>query len=188
MMVLGLVIQKPDTPAGVALRLAEQFPTAHFPTNSAHTNLPSMKDKGFVRLIKEGPTPSLHCYEVTRQGCDHFRSWIRNSVRLPPTIRDALQGKLEFVELEDLPALLRTVRVEEAAYIAASSAARARVLEEQGARRRARGRPVDPRVKLRSIQSQYEADLWFMMSQGVGRLCEELEGLVDEVFSASRAG
>jgi DNA-binding PadR family transcriptional regulator len=187
MMVLGLVIQQPDTVAGVALRLAEQFPAAHFPSNSAHTNLPSMKEKGYVRLIEEGRTASLNRYEATRKGRERFRRWIR-SVGLPPTMRNALQGKLEFVELEDLPALLQAVRVEEAAYTAASHAARARVLEEQAARRLARGRPGNPQVKLRSIQSQYEADLWVMMSQGIGRLCEDLEGLVDEVSSASRAG
>lgn len=39
MMVLGLVIQREDTVAGVARRLADQFASARFPRSSEHKNL-----------------------------------------------------------------------------------------------------------------------------------------------------
>lgn len=187
MMVLGMVVQKSDTPAGVAQRLGEQFADARFPPNSAHTNLPRMAENGYVRLVKEGPSPSLDLYEATRKGREHFRRWMRRSVGLPPTIRNVLQGKLEFADIEDLPELLLTVRAEEAAYTSVSHIARARLLDEQDVRRRTRGRPVDPRVRMRSIQSEYEANLWITMSQCLEELGDELEKFLDELAASGGA-
>lgn len=188
MMVLGLVIRQEDTVAGVDRRLADQFASARFSRGSAHKNLPSLAEKGYVRLIENGPPqePTLDRYEATPKGVELFRGWLRHT-ELPPAIRDALQCKLEFLEREDLAALIEIVREEEEAYTVACDIARSRVLGEQRSRR-ARPKPADWRVRLRSIQSKDEANLWSLMSQRLERLHDELEGLLDEISNAPAGG
>ena len=180
MMVLGLVIQQPDTVAGVGRRLADQFASARFPRSSAHNNLPSLAAKGYVRLVAKGPPdePSLDRYEATPAGVELLRGWLRR-VELPPAIRDGLQCKLEFLERRDLATLIQIVRGEEDAYTSACDTARARVLQEQRLRR-ARGKPRDWRLRLRGIQSKDEANLWGLMSGRLKGLREELEELLAE--------
>jgi hypothetical protein len=187
MMVLGLVIQQPDTAAGVARRLAEQFASARFPRSSAHKNLPNLAQRGYLHLVEKGAEPSLDRYEATQAGIEHLRGWLRSST-LPATLRDALQGKLEFLRLEDLVALVRAIREEEKAYSYACDIAHARVLQEQRSRRRSGGEAVDWRLRLRRIQSKDEATLWSMMSQRLERLLGELEELLEEVSTNPALG
>jgi len=181
MMVLGLVIQREDTVAGVARRLADQFASARFPRSSAHKNLPTLANTGLVRLVEKGPRDesSLDRYEATPQGVELLRNWLRHT-ELPPAIRDVLQCKLEFLEREDLAALVQIVREEEAAYTLAHDAAHARVLREQRSRR-AHGKPVDWHTRLDGIRTKDEANLWGLMSQRLEHLREELEKLRDEI-------
>jgi DNA-binding PadR family transcriptional regulator len=188
MMVLGLVIRQQDTVAGVDRRLADQFASARFSRGSAHKNLPSLAEKGYVRLVENGPPqePTLDRYEATPKGVELFRGWLRRT-ELPPAIRDALQCKLEFLEREDLAALIEIVREEEEAYTFACDIARSRVLGEQRSRR-ARQKLADWRVRLRSIQSKDEANLWSLMSQRLERLHDELEGLLDEISNGQVGG
>lgn len=187
MMVLGLVIQRQDTVAGVARRLADQFSSARFPKTAAHGNLPRLAKKGLVRLVEKGPDgeETRDRYEATAEGVEFFRDWLR-STELPPIVRDALQCKLELLERDDLAALIELVREEEDAYVAACDIARARVLREQRARR-AHGEPTDWHVRLRSIQNKDEATLWGLMCKRLERLGNELEKLLEDI-SLGRAG
>jgi DNA-binding PadR family transcriptional regulator len=188
MMVLGLVIQQPDTVAGVARRLADRFNVARFPVGSAYDNLPSLARKGYVRLISKGPPdePTRDRYAATPEGLEHFRGWLQ-STELPPMIRDALQCKLEFVEHDDIAGLLQLVREHEEIYTAAYDFARARVLREQRSRR-AKNKPVDARARLQTIQHKDEATLWGLMSKRLERLGDELEELLDDLASGEVAG
>jgi DNA-binding PadR family transcriptional regulator len=182
MMVLGLVIQQSDSIAGVGRRLADQFASARFPRGAAHKNLPSLAIQGYVRLVDSGAPggSTLDRYEATEEGVEHFRAWLRRT-EFPPAIRDALQGKLEFLEREDLAALVRIVNDEGEAYAAAFNLAQANVLQEQSVRRRTREAPVDWRVRLRGIRNRDEATLWGLMSQRLERLREDLEELMGEI-------
>jgi DNA-binding PadR family transcriptional regulator len=103
MMVLGLVVQQADTIAGVGRRLADQFASASFPRGSAHNNLPRLADKGYVRLVEEGPPgeATRDRYEATSEGIAYFRSWLCRT-ELPPVVRDAVQCKLELLERGDI--------------------------------------------------------------------------------------
>jgi DNA-binding PadR family transcriptional regulator len=185
MMVLGLVVQQPDSVAGVARRLADQFASARFPKTSAHTNLPSLAAKGYVRMLEPGKKPSLSRYEATPEGIAHLHQWLLSSVR-PPMIRDAVQCKLELLEREDLAALIGVIRGEEEACRQACNNAHGRVVGEQSSRR-ARGVRADWRVRLRAIQSKDEAALWGMMSQRLEHLREALEELEQETAAADAA-
>src|SRR5207245_6313261 len=100
--------QESGTVADVGRRLADEFAAAGFPRNSAHTNLPSLAERGHVRLVKEGSTPTLDQYEAEPEGVAHVREWLRQGSL--PAIPDLLDAILAFVEPEDIPAVLRMIR------------------------------------------------------------------------------
>jgi DNA-binding PadR family transcriptional regulator len=185
MMVLGLVVRQPDTVNSVARRLAEEFASADFPRSSAHTNLPSLADQGLVRRVERGPERSLDRYEATDAGVEHLRKWLRQSTPRP-AIRDALQGRLEFTEIEDLAALVEVVREEESVYRSACDMMHGRLLREQRARRRLEKPSDDWRTRLRGIQTRDAVTLWSTMSLRLERLRDELEGLLDDLATDSR--
>jgi DNA-binding PadR family transcriptional regulator len=180
MMVLGLVVQQPDSVAGVARRLADQFASARFPKTSAHNNLPSLAAKGYVRLLTPGDKASLDRYEATAKGVELLREWLHRT-ELPPAIRDALQCKLEFLEREDLAALIQLVGEEEQAYTAAFDIAHTRVRREQRSRLARGGRSLDWRIRLRGVQNKDEAMLWSLMAKRLEHLREDLEELLGEI-------
>ncbi len=181
MMILGLVVQQEDTVAGVARRLNNQFPFARFARTAAYKDLPVLAGKGYVRLIEKGPPnePTLDRYEGTRDGAELFDGWLLHTE--PPGMRDVLQCKLEFVTREHLLAFVQIVAEDEQAYTSAYQVAHTRVRREQRSRL-ARGAPVDWRIRLRGIQNKDEAMLWNLMSKRLGRLREELEELLGEIF------
>lgn len=188
LLILGLVIQRSDTTAGIARRLTDQFASARFSNTTAYGRLPALAEKGYVRLVEVGPPdePTRDRYEATRKGVAYFRKWLRNT-ELPPILRDALQCKLELLQREDLLDLIRLVREEEAAYTTAYDIARARVLREQRSRR-VKSKPVIYEARLTCIRNRDEAALWGMMSKRLERLGEELEELLQDMQSDSSPG
>lgn len=188
MIILGLVIQQPDTIAGVNRRLADQFPSAHFAKGAANGNLRSLADKGYVHLIERGPPgePTRDRFEATDEGRTHFLQWLHKS-EVPMRIRDVMQFKLELVEREDLPIMLRVVRELEEAAITMCDIARARVLREQRSRRvraqRFSGEDEYLRWRVQHIRSKDGANLWSMMSQRLEQVGDELEALIDDLSS-----
>jgi DNA-binding PadR family transcriptional regulator len=182
MMVLGLVVQQQDTVAGVARRLSDQFVSARFSKTTAHKTLPRLAKKDYVRVIEDGqPEGSTRCrYEATPKGVQYFREWLL-STELPLAIRDSEWCKLEFVELDDLPALILIVREEEKAYTAACDIAREGVLSEQRSRRN-RGEAVSWRVRLRGIQNKDDVNRYNLMSKRLEHLGNELERLLKDAL------
>lgn len=186
MIVLGLVVQRADTVAGINRRLVDQFATARFAKGAAHGNLPSLAEKGYVRLVQPGPPgePTRDRYEATASGRELFASWLHGSA-LPVMVRDVMQCKLELMEPDDLPALLRTIRELEESFTAMCDVARVRVLRQQRLRR-ARDGAADWRERLGGIQAKDEANLWGLMAQRLERLGEDLEELLDEVSGEAK--
>ncbi|MHB8242995.1 MAG: hypothetical protein ACYDHN_13525 [Solirubrobacteraceae bacterium] len=179
--ILGLLAQEPDTVAGVQRRLQEQFAAANFNRNSAHSSLPKLAESGAVRLVSEGQRKSLNLYEITSEGLSRLRAWLMSTQ--PPAIRDALLSKLEFLELEDLPAFLRDVREVERQHEIACRAAHGRVLQQQDVRRRARsrGKPEDWRLRFQGIGATYEVAIWQGMSSALEGLREEVEQMLTDL-------
>jgi hypothetical protein len=186
MAILGLVVQQPDTVASVGLRLTETFPHARWSRNAAHGNLPSLAKQGLVRLVGKGVEPSLDRYEATVDGVAHFRGWVRASVAVPPALRDTLQGKLKFVEEDELVALIETVREVEAAHASEYAAAHGRLRAARRLARRGGAAATDITAKLRTIQMADEMTLWGVMAHRVGRLGNELEELHEEIHRPAR--
>jgi hypothetical protein len=120
MAISGLLKEKPNqTVAEVAERLAERFPSARFHRTTARNVLPQMaraaNSRPSVRCTYQAPGTNrkLDRYELTRAGEDAFNAWMRAIPSGgPPTLREALYGRIELCKLEDLPALIRIAREE----------------------------------------------------------------------------
>ncbi len=98
--VLGLLIERPDSIAGLTSRLPERFPQARFSrnaANAAHKALPSLSKQGLVSVLERGRVHSLDLYQATEAGCDSYRRALRASAGALPAIPDALRAWLEQV-------------------------------------------------------------------------------------------
>jgi hypothetical protein len=182
--VLGLLVERSDTTAGIKIRLAEQFPDAHWAGTAVENNLLSLARRDHVRLVRKGHKPALNRYEATVGGAAHFRRWVRETAMVPPVLRDALQGKLMFSEPNDLRGLVATVREEE-------EACRQRYAAAHRCWVRARARRPRPPVRnegwetlVREVQIADEANVWGLMVTRLQRLRQGLEALLEEVSSA----
>ncbi len=182
MLALGLVIQREDTVRGINRRLNRRFSSARFTRGSAHNNLPSLAAGGLVRLVEKGSQPPLDRYAATEKGEEEFRAWLHQT-ELPPAVRDALQCKLEFFELEDIPALIEAVHEQEEAFTDATEIAHERLHMEQKARR-ASGK-TDWRLELRLIKTKDAAKLGGLMAERLEALREELDELLARAQAAS---
>ncbi|HEY2202386.1 MAG TPA: hypothetical protein VGH56_10875 [Solirubrobacteraceae bacterium] len=179
--VLGLLVEQPDTVAGVGVRLAQRFPHARWSRSAVYTNLPSLVKQQHVRLVKEGHKPALNRYEATATGVAHFRGWLRESATVPPVLRDALQGKLEFSQREDLLALIETVRQEEEACGQKYAAAHRRFRKARELSHRPTEQATDWEEMVRRVQVADEAKVWGLQVRRLQDLLEELEGLLEEI-------
>jgi hypothetical protein len=120
MAIAGLLKEKPNqTVAEVREGLAERFPSAGWHRTTARTVLPQMAHGGHgrprVRRTYEAPhgQSELDRYELTRAGEDVFRAWMYAVPSGTPTLREALFGRIELCQLEDVPELIRIAREEE---------------------------------------------------------------------------
>jgi DNA-binding PadR family transcriptional regulator len=145
-MVLGIVAEAPGTVADVQRRLSDLFCSADFSPNSAHTSLPTLAEKGHVRLVDKG-AKKTDWYEVTKAGLEHLRDWVRTSPP-HPAMREAIHGKVEFATLYELAEVIIMVRAEAKACQLASDEAHERMLSEQRSRVRSRREPKGWREEL----------------------------------------
>src|SRR5580704_80295 len=168
MAILGLLIQQSDTASGLALRIEKEFRSMRWSKSIAHSTVPSLAKQGFVRLIEKGAKDSLDRYEVTREGVEEFRGWLRESVAVPPAFRDVLHAKLALVGDEDLPWVVEAIKDQEELCQQQAEKAQVRLNE---ARR-------EGLLKSRALSAMMtdEVRLW---RQAVGRLQRLREDLED---------
>jgi DNA-binding PadR family transcriptional regulator len=173
--VLSLVVQEPDTAAGVSRRLKEQFPAAQFPESSAHNNMRSLAATGHIRLVEEGTEPPLNRYEATAAGDELSRQWVLRS-SLPPMMRDPLQGKLAFVGYKQIAALIQLVREEDRAFRIEYDQVQSRWLSHKRFRDDLAG--IDWHAELQAIKLKDEVDLFGVMVIRRKKVRRELEELL----------
>ena len=173
--VLGLLSEESGTAAALALRMGERLPEAGFPRNAAHsavTNLLEKHDR--VRVANPGAEKSKLVYEAATEGLLDLRRWIRTPPTLPLGIRDPVQAKLEFVQLPDMPILLRRIEQEEDALTDQRHEAHNSLLDHGPVRKDA---PWD--VRLRSVQERELVLLLRLMSAHRATLREHIEAYLD---------
>jgi DNA-binding PadR family transcriptional regulator len=188
MAVLGLLVQRSDTIAGVAFRLNETFPRARWSPGAAHSNMPHLAKQGLLRIVEKAAESTLDRYEVTPEGVAEFRSWVGRSSPLAPALRDGLQARLEFVELEELGGLLETVQGAERDCRAEYAAAHGRWhgFTNFGPPREV-GEPDRLFThELKAIQLMDEVMLWGAQAKRLASLARQLEGLLEKASAPSR--
>lgn len=174
--VLGLLIQQPDTVAGVGLRLEEEHPGARWPRNIVHNTVPSLAGRGLVRIAEEGGERSLDRYEVTPLGAEHFSRWLGESGAVLPALRDAMRAKLRYVDDESqLARIVRDIRDQEDLCVREGEQAMMRYRTAQIMGRLKSVGEQDWRTRVRRALMIDEVSLWYDRAKALRHLREHLE-------------
>jgi DNA-binding PadR family transcriptional regulator len=182
---VGLLRQKPDTVQGLDRRLKQRFASASFTRGSANKSITGLVKQGLVELVERGDRPTLDRYRITPTGEEHFLEWLRQA-ELPPMVRDALQCKLEFFGLEEMPGLIDALEEQAIAFGVAADIAHEDMHSEQRRRREnaKRGQPPDWRLALSIAKTKVAANLGHKMRDRLNEAVEELKEIY-ETFSAT---
>jgi DNA-binding PadR family transcriptional regulator len=121
--VLGLLVERPDNGYQLERRLDERLGSAQFGQAAAHHALKRLKKQGFVRLV-DGQ------YVATVGGVEHFERWLRSSTTLPP-MREELLARFALCRPKHLPRLIHVIREAELACMAQLEDLNERTREEE---------------------------------------------------------
>jgi DNA-binding PadR family transcriptional regulator len=120
--VLGLLIEQPDTCYHLDKRIAERLGSAQFSRGAASRAVERLLERKLVRpadveeraklRVVDGRKKTL--YEATPSGVDHFERWLRASTQTPP-VREELHAKIALWGSAELPRLIEIVREAELA-------------------------------------------------------------------------
>jgi DNA-binding PadR family transcriptional regulator len=120
--VLGLLIEQPDTCYHLDKRIAERLGSAQFSRGAASRAVERLLERKLVRpadieeraelRVVDGRKKTV--YEVTPSGADHFERWLRASTQTPP-VREELHAKIALWGSAELPRLIEIVREAELA-------------------------------------------------------------------------
>ena len=89
MAILGLIVRKPDTVAGIRRRLTEKFPHSGWSSSVAYSDLESLDGQGFICLTVQGEKRGEDGYEATPEGVAHFRVWLRECSEAASPVSEA---------------------------------------------------------------------------------------------------
>jgi DNA-binding PadR family transcriptional regulator len=132
--VLGLLLERPDTCYQLDKRMAERLGSAQFSRGAAAGAVKRLLERDLVRVrCTESEEPSAEegsaaaadglravdgrrktVYEPTPAGVEHFRRWLRASTQTPP-VREELHAKIALWGSEDVSRLIEIVREAEMA-------------------------------------------------------------------------
>jgi DNA-binding PadR family transcriptional regulator len=120
--VLGLLIEQPDTCYHLDKRIAERLGSAQFSRGAASRAVERLLERELVRPADVEEPAELRVvggrkktvYEATPSGVDHFERWLRASTQTPP-VREELHAKIALWGSTELPRLIEIVREAELA-------------------------------------------------------------------------
>jgi DNA-binding PadR family transcriptional regulator len=177
-MVLAVTSDEPATVNEIQKRLAEEWPGANFPSNSAHNNLPVLEERGQVRVVDEDEDPPR--YVRAEAGAAYLRKWAREWPP-DPAKREAVFVKAEFSRLEQLPEVVRMARARQKLCQTESDKAQVQVLSDERVRAKLPPRTweqeldADVRaVNLKTLALQWgeDADSWDAYADQMSELYE----------------
>jgi DNA-binding PadR family transcriptional regulator len=122
--VLGLLVERPDTCYQLDKRLGELLGSAQFSRGTAARAVRRLLERELIRPARSERPERLAVvdgrrktvYEPTPSGAEHFRRWLRASTQTPP-VREELHAKIALWGAEDLPRLIEIVREAELACV-----------------------------------------------------------------------
>ena len=175
MAILGLVVQRADTVAGIRRRLTEAFPHSGWSSSVAYADLQSLDEQGLLCLTEKGEARGGDRYEATPKGRVRFREWLREGSEAAPALHDPTRARLVLCEEADLPALLPLLRSEQK--ICAERFDRARWCLNKERRSAHFGPAGDSKEKglLLALMAD-DALIWGNRSLRLKRLLQALEG------------
>jgi hypothetical protein len=188
MVVLGLLIQRPDTPARMRNRLDEEVPHGRWSRATAYNNVRSLARQGYIRKVKAGRQSSEDLWEPTQTGVAAFMEYLRDAANAPPALRDAMLLWLEHSEESELPALLAVVQQLEVTAKAEFTAATRHLTAE---RERGNLGPADGsdwRGRVREMVLSDMALMWGQKALRFKKLGEKLTGEGRELHAEERGG
>jgi DNA-binding PadR family transcriptional regulator len=130
--VLGLLVERPDTCYQLDKRMAERLGSAQFSRGAAAGAIKRLRERDLVRPAEQEERASDRraavspigrrvvdgrrktVYEPTPAGVEHFRRWLRASTQTPP-VREELHAKIALWGSEDVSRLIEIVREAEIA-------------------------------------------------------------------------
>jgi DNA-binding PadR family transcriptional regulator len=120
--VLGLLIEQPDTCYHLDKRIGERLGSAQFSRGAASRAVERLLERKLVRPADVQEPAQLHAvggrkktvYEATPSGAEHFERWLRASTQIPP-VREELHAKIALWGPAELPRLIEIVREAEMA-------------------------------------------------------------------------
>lgn len=115
--VLGLLVERPDTCYQLDKRMAERLGSAQFSRGAAAGAVKRLLERDLIRPAEGEDRPDLQVvdgrkktiYEATPAGVEHFRCWLQASTQIPP-VREELHAKMALWGSEDLSRLIEIVR------------------------------------------------------------------------------
>jgi DNA-binding PadR family transcriptional regulator len=115
--VLGLLLERPDTCYQLDKRMAERLGSAQFSRGVAAGAVKRLLERELVRPSECEERADLRAvdgrrktvYETTPAGVEHFRRWLRASTQTPP-VREELHAKIALWGSEDISRLIEIVR------------------------------------------------------------------------------
>jgi DNA-binding PadR family transcriptional regulator len=175
---LGLLIQRPDTAQNLDRRLKRTFVSANFTRGAAGKALARLEDQALVELVEHGSRRTLDKVRPTSAGREFFIDWLHQA-EVEPTVRDVLQCKLEFFEIEDVPELIELIEALAEAFTHASDVAH-ETLDTEKRRRRIRnreGHPPDWSLDRQILKAKDAAKLGTVLVNRLEELRENVEKL-----------
>jgi DNA-binding PadR family transcriptional regulator len=115
--VLGLLLEQPDTCYQLDKRMAARLGSAQFSRGAAAGAVKRLLERDLVRPAESEAQSNLRVvdgrrktvYEPTPAGVEHFRRWLRASTQTPP-VREELHAKIALWGSEDVSRLIEIVR------------------------------------------------------------------------------
>jgi DNA-binding PadR family transcriptional regulator len=175
---LGLLMQRPDSAQSLDRRLRRAFPSAKFTRGAAGKALARLEEQALIELVQHGSKRTLDKVQPTPAGRDYFIDWLHHA-EVDATVRDALQYKLEFFEIEDVPELIELIEALAEAFTHASDVAH-EALDKEKRRRRIRsreGHPPDWSLDRRILKTKDAAKLGTALVDRLEELLENVKEL-----------
>lgn len=182
--ILAITAEEPGNVAEIQQRASDLFPSAELSKTAAHSNLPSLARKKWVKRIEKGEQDSQDRYEVTKLGLKYLKQWITRDSPMLPAVREAIHGKLEFASREQLADLIILARAEAVACQITSDDAHRRMLTEQRRRvsmRRHRARTWEDKLDYEMSEAHLEDVklMWDDLAARRRKLADRLEEIYE---------
>lgn len=188
MLVLGLLMESPDTPSGVAARLKERFASARLAQSNAHNVIKRMQREGLVSIVEGDEGRPAARIEATEAGAIQFEGWMRATWNKVPELRDPTAMRLAMCrDLRDLRMMSDAIAREEELCDDAHLDARTKAHVKQERLLRAGESSYEWRTAVEYLLLIDEAAFWAHRARRLHRIHDELHVIAGKIEKRDEA-